>query len=504
MTQALTQPDALAGTIGDRATDASQMVIKAANLVKVFKDFWLRNRVVAVGQTRGDAGAKQYEGIDFEVYRGEVFGLLGPNGSGKSTTIKMILGLLNPTSGRIAVLGKPPTDVSIKQRIGYLPEESYLYRFLNARETLDYYGRLFHQNRRQRIKRIDMLLEMVGLDKVQRRPIGEYSKGMQRRIGLAQALINDPELLILDEPTTGLDPIGTRQVKDLIVDLARPRQGKPGKTILLCSHLLSDVEDVCDRVAIMFGGRIRQYGTVDSLLTQDGKTTIETPELSAQAIQEIEEVLTRHGAHIDRVQRPRQKLEQLFLDIVNRAIAEGQATSGAGAGGRTAAFLMGEGEERTTGEAVIDQLVAGNEPTASTAPATGRAEPTPAPAGPAPARPATPPAAAQRPATPTPAPPPSTGEPAADTSVIEGLLGGDQPAPPPPAAALDTPRQGLAPTPAPAPPPVRPAPPSPPSPAARGNTPEPREEEQPDTSFLETLIRVEEQEREDGDAPKKG
>ena len=213
-------------------------VIRCARLTKVFKDFWLRDRVTAVNA------------IDLDVRRGEVFGLLGPNGSGKSTTIKMILGLLHPTSGVVSVFGKSPRDVSTKQNIGYLPEDSYLYRFLNARETLEYYAKLFHQDRRQRQSRIDMLLEMVGLDKVQRRPVGEYSKGMQRRIGLAQALINDPQLLILDEPTTGLDPIGTRQIKDLIVKLK-----DAGKTVLLCSHLLADVEDVTDRAAIMFGGK---------------------------------------------------------------------------------------------------------------------------------------------------------------------------------------------------------------------------------------------------------
>ncbi|MEM8782558.1 MAG: ABC transporter ATP-binding protein, partial [Planctomycetota bacterium] len=222
-----------------------ELYIRCLQLTKVFKDFWLRDRVRAV------------DAIDLDVRRGEVFGLLGPNGSGKSTTIKMILGLLHPTSGRIAVLGKVPRDVSIKEHIGYLPEESYLYKFLNARETLEYYGKLFHQNRRKRQRRIDMLLEMVGLDQVQRRPIGEYSKGMQRRIGLAQALINDPKLLVLDEPTTGMDPIGTKQIKDLIVRLK-----DAGKTVLLCSHLLADVEDVTDRCAIMFGGKVRRAGAV--------------------------------------------------------------------------------------------------------------------------------------------------------------------------------------------------------------------------------------------------
>lgn len=308
-----------------------EAVIQCAGLTKTFRDFWLRHRVRAV------------DALDLVVRRGEVYGLLGPNGSGKSTTIKMILGLLHPTAGRVAVFGRRPDDVSTKRLIGYLPEESYLYRFLTARETLDYYGRLFHQDRRQRRKRVDMLLEMVGLEAVQRRPVGEFSKGMQRRVGLAQALINDPQLLILDEPTAGLDPIGTRQFKDLILEL-----GRRGKTILLCSHLLADVEDVCDRLSIMFGGRIRVEGTVDQLLTRRDMTSIETDSLDEGVIAEIERVLERHGSHVQRVDRPRQKLESLFLDIVQRAQAEGAATSGAVAGGRIAAFLMEQADRPIT------------------------------------------------------------------------------------------------------------------------------------------------------------
>ncbi|MFG0250787.1 MAG: ABC transporter ATP-binding protein, partial [Phycisphaeraceae bacterium JB051] len=266
-----------------QTVESSHDVIRCVGLTKIFKDFWMRNRVRAV------------DNISINVQRGELFGLLGPNGSGKSTTIKMILGLLHPSSGRISVLGKRPEDVAIKKMIGYLPEESYLYRFLNARETLDYYARLFFQNRLQRKRRVDMLLEMVGLEAVQRRPVGEYSKGMQRRIGLAQALINDPHLLILDEPTTGLDPIGTRQIKDLLLELK-----SRGKTILLCSHLLSDVEDVCDRVSIMYGGKVRQEGTVEELLTKQEATTLEVPGLDDQTIEEIRKVLAAKGYDISR------------------------------------------------------------------------------------------------------------------------------------------------------------------------------------------------------------
>ncbi len=176
---------------------------------------------------------------------------------------------------------------------------------------------------------------MVGLEAAANRPVGEYSAGMQRRIGLAQALVNDPQLLILDEPTAGLDPIGTRQIKDLILEL-RHR----GKTILLCSHLLADVEDVCDRVAIMFGGRIRASGPVDDLLIQSGMTTLHTNYLDEEAISEIERVLEARGCHIEKVEQPRQKLESLFLDVVHKAQAEGAHTHGARSGSKIADFLV--------------------------------------------------------------------------------------------------------------------------------------------------------------------
>ena len=221
------------------------VVISVQGLTKVFKDFWGRPKAKAVNN------------VDFEIKRGEVFGLLGPNGSGKSTTIKMLLGLLYPTRGHIEVFGHSPRHVATKSRIGYLPEESYLYRYLNSQETLDFFGNLFNLNSVERRKRADQLIEMVGLNNARNRQVGEFSKGMQRRIGLAQALINDPDLVILDEPTAGLDPIGCREIKDLIVALA-----KRGKTVILSSHLLSDVEDVCDRVVIYYGGRIQAKGTL--------------------------------------------------------------------------------------------------------------------------------------------------------------------------------------------------------------------------------------------------
>jgi ABC-2 type transport system ATP-binding protein len=329
--------------IGGEGGARGNPVVACQGLTKVFKDFWMRDRARAVDQ------------LTLEIYPREVFGLLGPNGSGKSTTIKMILGLLRPSGGRLVVFGKPPSDVTIKKRIGYLPEESYLYPFLNARETLDYYGKLFELDHRTRTRRVDELLDMVGLTSAQFRSVREYSKGMQRRIGLAQALINDPDFLILDEPTTGLDPIGTKQVKDLIIEL-----GRRGKTILLSSHLLSDVEDCVDRMVILYGGKIRAAGTCDALLEMRNRTMIETDTLDEATVGEIDRLVrTRTGGSVVRVSRPRQKLEELFLTIVDRARAERLETSGAHHGGATASFLKGE----ESGEALIDRLVQGPEET---------------------------------------------------------------------------------------------------------------------------------------------
>lgn len=322
----------------------TQAVVACQGLSKVFKDFWMRQRAHAVDR------------VTFHIEPREIFGLLGPNGSGKSTTIKLILGLLKPTSGRISVFGKDPSNVEIKRRIGYLPEESYLYGFLNARETLDYYGKLFELDRKTRKSRIDELLDMVGLSHAQFRPVREFSKGMQRRIGIAQALINDPEFLILDEPTTGLDPIGTRQVKDLIIEM-----GRRGKSVLLSSHLLADVEDVVDRMVILYGGKIRREGPREELLTQRDTTSIITDELDDATIAEIDRIIReRSGGEraMRSVSRPHQKLEELFLGIVEQARREQATTSGAMAGGATASFLRADAEESgPRGEELIDSLV---------------------------------------------------------------------------------------------------------------------------------------------------
>lgn len=335
------------------AADTKEMVIETMGLTKVFRDFWGHNRVIAVDR------------LDLQIRQEEVFGLLGPNGSGKSTTIKMLLGLLFPTRGGCRVLGMPPGDVKTNYRIGYLPEESYLYPFLNARETLDFYGRLFGLNGVERKRRIDSLLEMVGLGSVARRPIGEFSKGMTRRIGLAQALINDPDLLILDEPTSGLDPIGTRQIKDLILEL-----GKRGKTVLLCSHLLADVEDVCDRIGILYGGRLRALGSVDELLVHSEMTEIRSGRLSAGAIEQIKGIIHRENAAEVEVMNPRDRLEDYFLRVVSEAQSEKVQTSGATLGTGVSDFLTVRETEEEVREKVIDGLV-GREAETGTGSASG-------------------------------------------------------------------------------------------------------------------------------------
>ena len=231
------------------ATVASDIVVETQSLSKIYRDFWGRQKVRAL------------KSLDLEIRRGEIFGLLGPNGSGKSTTIKLLLGLLFPTGGRALVLGQEAAKVEKNERIGYLPEESYLYRFLTAEETLDFYGRLFDMPAEVRRERSRKLIEQVGLAHARKRQLREYSKGMTRRIGLAQALINDPELIFLDEPTSGLDPLGTREMKDLILKLR-----DEGKTVVMSSHQLDDVQDVCDRIGILYQGELKELGRVDELL----------------------------------------------------------------------------------------------------------------------------------------------------------------------------------------------------------------------------------------------
>ena len=319
---------------------SGEVVVSVRGLTKVFKDFWGRSKAHAVND------------VDFDVKRGEVFGLLGPNGSGKSTTVKMLLGLLYPTKGHIEVFGQSPRHVQTKARIGYLPEESYLYRYLNSRETLDFFGNLFHLEKGDRDKRAEQLLEMVGLNQTRTRSVGEFSKGMQRRIGLAQALINDPDLIILDEPTAGLDPIGCREIKDLIIALA-----KRGKTVILSSHLLSDVEDVCDRVVIYYGGKIQALGTLQELLAKPDTLRITTPVLPRETMERVLETIRKDaGAGEVRVDNPTQNLESYFLEVVEKAKKASEQTSGAQSGARVAEYLRGDATAQPASDKVLEKL----------------------------------------------------------------------------------------------------------------------------------------------------
>lgn len=280
---------------------ASGYAIQTRRLTKIYPGFWRSQQVAALTD------------LNLAVERSQIFGLLGPNGSGKTTTIKLLLGLINPTDGDALVMGKPAGDQDTRRVIGYLPEESYLYRFLNARQTLDFYARLFNMNRAERRRAVDYYLDFVGLDPaVRSRRIGTYSKGQARRVTLAQALLNNPDLVIMDEPTSGLDPVGMLEIKNMILRLK-----EAGKTVLLSSHQLADVEDVCDRLVILYRGRVEIQGTLNDLLEVKDTFQLEahgvTPEIQAQLM----EVAQRNGLTDVRTGRPRVRLEDIFKNLVD-------------------------------------------------------------------------------------------------------------------------------------------------------------------------------------------
>ena len=274
-------------------------VIEARGVHKVFLDFWRRPKVHAVND------------MTLDIRRGEVFGLLGPNGSGKSTTMKMILGLLYPTRGELRVMGRSPRDVATRERLGFMPEESYLYKYLTAQETLEFYAGLSGMDRRTRRPRIDALISQLGLEGARHRRVGEFSKGMARRVGLAQALLHDPDLILLDEPTSGLDPIACRQVKDLILDLARR-----GKTVLVCSHHLADMEDVCDRVAILLNGRVCAYGAVRDLVRQPHTWHLTLSGVESSRLQPLLAYLQEQCGQPVTAEPAGRSLESLFVEVV--------------------------------------------------------------------------------------------------------------------------------------------------------------------------------------------
>lgn len=250
-------------------TSSGEVIVELRNVRKEYPTGW-GGTILAL------------DDVSFEVYRGEIFGLVGPNGSGKTTTLKLILGLIFPTSGEVKVFGSSPFDISVKNRIGFLPDGPYFYDFLNADELLDFYGRLFGYSKSEREERIEQLLELVGMKRFRKMPLRNYSKGMMQRIGLAQALINDPDLLLLDEPTTGIDPIGAHDIKQLMLQLR-----EQGKTIFLCSHLLADVQMICDRVVILNLGRVIRKGTVKELLEPTAVTEIVVRDVSDEVFERI-------------------------------------------------------------------------------------------------------------------------------------------------------------------------------------------------------------------------
>jgi len=229
---------------------ANETVLRADGLAKTFHLGFLRKRVEAVREA------------SFDVRRGEIFGYLGPNGSGKTTTLKMLMGLVFPSRGRAEVLGRAVPNREAKRKLGYLPESPYFYEYLAPEEFLDLVGSLFDVPRRLRRERAAKLITRVGLDHARGRPLRKFSKGMLQRIGIAQALMGDPELVVLDEPMTGLDPIGRKEIRDLMLELKRE-----GRTVLYSTHILPDVEMTCDRVAMIFAGRIRSVGPLSELLT---------------------------------------------------------------------------------------------------------------------------------------------------------------------------------------------------------------------------------------------
>jgi ABC-2 type transport system ATP-binding protein len=311
-------------------------IVELHGLRKVFRDFWRRPTVAAV------------RGVELRVRPGEVFGLLGPNGSGKSTTIKLLLGLLHPSGGSVRLFGLPPHAAAARRRIGYLPEISCLHRFLTPVETLHYYAGLFGLDAATTRHRTAELLRMVGLEGAARRPVGELSKGMARRVGLAQALINNPDLIVLDEPTSGLDPIACREVKDWVRRLAGA-----GKTILMTSHLLADVEDVCDRIAILCDGLVRAEGRCAELLQRPDAIRLTLEGLDNARGEELRRELAMRFDRAVACDRPRIDLESFFLRVVSAAAEEERAATSAAP---LAAFLdqPATGPERAAGASATE------------------------------------------------------------------------------------------------------------------------------------------------------
>ncbi|MCF7732628.1 MAG: ABC transporter ATP-binding protein [Akkermansiaceae bacterium] len=276
-------------------TDATPAV-EIVDLVKDFATSFRRRKLRAV------------DGVSLRIGAGEVYGLIGPNGSGKSTTMKALLGLVAPTAGTCAIFGRDSLRVDSRQEVGFLPENPYFYKHLSGAETVRFYGRLCGLSGRVLEDRVGEMLALVDLEEARDRRVGGYSKGMLQRIGLAQALVQEPRLLILDEPTAGVDPVGSRQIRDLIFKL-RER----GITVFLCSHLLEQVQEVCDRVGIIFQGKLVKEGRLEDLISIEDQTEVVLRDASPELVARIEELAVTGGAELVRSGRPRTTLERLFL-----------------------------------------------------------------------------------------------------------------------------------------------------------------------------------------------
>ena len=271
--------------------------VAVTGLTKVFPVPFRRQSIVALRD------------LDLQVKPGEVYGLLGPNGSGKSTTLKIVLGLVSPTRGQTEIFGRNSRLVESREAVGFLPENPYFYKFLTGTETLRFFGQLCGLSGASLKKRVDEMLELVGLTDARDRRLRGYSKGMLQRIGLAQALINEPRLVVLDEPTAGVDPAGSRQIRDLIVDLRRR-----GTTVLLSSHLLAQVQEVCDRVGILADGVLVREGRLEELLAIENQTELVLENASDKLVNEIEALAANSGAKLVARRRSTSTLERLFLE----------------------------------------------------------------------------------------------------------------------------------------------------------------------------------------------
>lgn len=279
----------------------NEPAVAVTELSKFFPVPWRRQSIRALSS------------LNLRVQPGEVYGLLGPNGSGKSTTLKIILGLVSPSRGETKIFGRDSSDVASRATVGFLPENPYFYKFLTGAETLRFFGRLCGLSGQPLQKRIDDMLELVGLKDARDRRLAGYSKGMLQRIGLAQALINDPKLVVLDEPTAGVDPAGSREIQELIVAL----RGR-GVTVLLSSHLLGQVQEVCDRVGILAKGVLVREGRLEELIAIENQTEVVLENASAELMGEIEKLAGASGAKVVGRRKSTTTLERLFLDVTKR------------------------------------------------------------------------------------------------------------------------------------------------------------------------------------------